>query len=487
MRNKSLRFTQIIYSLVVILCVFFLSVIISFILVRSFRRTTEDKISYFVSANAHQMELNVNDYLSNVQKVTALLFSDKDCYEYDATDESMTEYEKIQHETMILTRIVDLGMMNNYCDFGIVYANDNSAGWISQVTDQMFKDGGIYSYFSSAIADDNLKQDAWLVNVCGNTDRIYYVKRLNPNSVCVVSFYISELENVLAVPSELSDMNIRLVTRDGQVIYSDDHEEEGLPMDAGIMNIIGDNENITAVNNEYLITSNSLSNGWKVVCSMPADSVMADLVSVIRALVIIVTLITVLVVLTMLLITSRLNDSVKVVVDDLDVKAKTDLMTGLLNKTSFRNLTESSLEAYDGKQAIAFLMFDLDNFKDVNDMAGHNVGDEVIKRMGNLLKEVFAPEEALIGRIGGDEFAVYIVYKKISLEEAQTRVHDLTLEFYDRFMSEFKPENEQYKLTVSSGVYVTGPGEYKFDDLYQKTDVALYISKKGGKSKPTFI
>lgn len=258
-------------------------------------------------------------------------------------------------------------------------------------------------------------------------------------------------------------------------------------MDAGIMNIIGDNENITAVNNEYLITSNSLSNGWKVVCSMPADSVMADLVSVIRALVIIVTLITVLVVLTMLLITSRLNDSVKVVVDDLDVKAKTDLMTGLLNKTSFRNLTESSLEAYDGKQAIAFLMFDLDNFKDVNDMAGHNVGDEVIKRMGNLLKEVFAPEEALIGRIGGDEFAVYNVYKKISLEEAQTRVHDLTLEFYDRFMSEFKPENEQYKLTVSSGVYVTGPGEYKFDDLYQKTDVALYISKKGGKSKPTFI
>jgi len=302
-----------------------------------------------------------------------------------------------------------------------------------------------------------------------------------------VSFYISELENVLAVPSELSDMTVRLVGKDNNVIYSTVDNEQSAKLDPVISGIIGDNVGITAINNEYLITSNSLSNGWRVVCSIPTASIMADQVETTKILVITVSLITVLVVLTMLLITSRLNNSVKGVVDDLDYKAKNDQMTGLLNKVAFRNLTESDLESYNGKQAIAFLMFDLDNFKEVNDVAGHKFGDEVIKRMGNLLRDVFADEGALTGRIGGDEFAVYKSFTDIDRDTADQRIRDLTMELYDRFDSEFKDENDKYRLSVSSGILVTGPGEYKFDDLYQKTDVALYISKRNGKSKPTFI
>ena len=93
----------------------------------------------------------------------------------------------------------------------------------------------------------------------------------------------------------------------------------------------------------------------------------------------------------------------------------------------------------------------------------------------------------MIGRIGGDEFAVYKSYTDISRDEAEKRIHDLTMKLYDRFDIRFKEENEKFRLSVSSGVLVTGAGDYKFDDLYQKTDVALYISKRNGKSKPTFI
>ena len=197
--------------------------------------------------------------------------------------------------------------------------------------------------------------------------------------------------------------------------------------------------------------------------------------------------ITVLVVLTMLLITTRLNYSVKGVVEDLDYQARNDLMTNLLNKSTYRKLVENDLSSYNGKQAIAFLMFDLDNFKEVNDAAGHKFGDEVIKNMAELLRDVFEDEGALIGRVGGDEFSVYKSYNDISRDDAEKRIHDLTMKLYEQFNVKFKEENEKYGLTVSSGILVTGAGEYKFDDLYQKTDVALYISKRNGKSKPTFI
>ena len=70
MKTKSLYSTQIIYSLVVAGGIIFLSFIISVVLLLSLKRSTEDKISYFVAADAHQMELNVNNYLSNVPSLS---------------------------------------------------------------------------------------------------------------------------------------------------------------------------------------------------------------------------------------------------------------------------------------------------------------------------------------------------------------------------------------------------------------------------------
>ena len=79
-----------IYSLAVAIGVVLLSIIISFVLLWSLRQTTEDRISYFIAADAHQMELNVNNYMYNVQQVTALLFADKNYYLYDETDPSLS-------------------------------------------------------------------------------------------------------------------------------------------------------------------------------------------------------------------------------------------------------------------------------------------------------------------------------------------------------------------------------------------------------------
>ena len=67
MKQNNLRVTQIIHSAVIALGIILLSILISLILLGSLRRTTESKISYFISADAHQMELNVDSYLNRVK------------------------------------------------------------------------------------------------------------------------------------------------------------------------------------------------------------------------------------------------------------------------------------------------------------------------------------------------------------------------------------------------------------------------------------
>ena len=119
------------------------------------RRAATEKISELISADSRQLELNINSYLKSVERNAALLFSDEAYYAYDATDKSLTDYEKIKAEENIENRIIDFGLMENYSDFGIIYSNDETVGWISSTTSDLFPDGGLYRTFSSYIKNND--------------------------------------------------------------------------------------------------------------------------------------------------------------------------------------------------------------------------------------------------------------------------------------------------------------------------------------------
>jgi PAS domain S-box-containing protein len=96
-----------------------------------------------------------------------------------------------------------------------------------------------------------------------------------------------------------------------------------------------------------------------------------------------------------------------------------DKLTGLPNHTQFMSTLDSTLaKAIPGERA-ALCYVDLDGFKIVNDGIGRATGDEVLKRVGNTLKTVFAEQEAVVARIGGDGFAVLVTGTKRSFEVSQ--------------------------------------------------------------------
>ncbi len=153
----------------------------------------------------------------------------------------------------------------------------------------------------------------------------------------------------------------------------------------------------------------------------------------------------------------------------LKYKAEHDPMTGLLNRSAFEQITDTLSRE---EVALALLIIDVDEFKQVNDNYGHGVGDCVLMRISELLKENFLSQDYLF-RIGGDEFAGIIMdVTEQQKEMISGRVRNLNAELQ-------KEITGMPRVSLSVGVTFSKQGYDK--NLYQEADQALYWMKEHGR------
>lgn len=162
---------------------------------------------------------------------------------------------------------------------------------------------------------------------------------------------------------------------------------------------------------------------------------------------------------------------------ELLAKARTDALTGILNVGAGRSSIQKLLKNSDDMQKAMF-MIDVDNFKTINDTYGHIVGDNTLKRFANILSSVFG-ENAVVFRLGGDEFSVFLS----QLENAEQEVTVLMRKLYEEVQ---KAKIEFPFLSVSIGIYITASC-CSYEQFYAAADKALYQTKKNGKGYYTVL
>jgi len=152
---------------------------------------------------------------------------------------------------------------------------------------------------------------------------------------------------------------------------------------------------------------------------------------------------------------------------------KTDFLTGVYIKGIFVNLvTEKKLKK--GHQA--FVVFDLDHFKNVNDTYGHFVGDIVLKLTGDNLNNYFNTH-AVVGRIGGDEFGLFVDH--IENEDDFLNKIKIFLDLEKQSLNHIV----NISISCSAGICFNDKGEIRsFSEFFMKADTALYYVKKYRKS-----
>jgi two-component system cell cycle response regulator len=153
--------------------------------------------------------------------------------------------------------------------------------------------------------------------------------------------------------------------------------------------------------------------------------------------------------------------------------AATDPLTGLLNRRAFFARATELCATADGPGVLSAIMVDIDHFKRVNDLYGHDAGDKVIRAVSDLL----ATRGAVVGRLGGEEFVILLQGRTMAeaveiAELLRTEVTELP----------FEASNEKYTVTCSFGVSERRGGD-SIDGFLRRADVALYAAKAGGRDR----
>ncbi|MGN1180117.1 MAG: diguanylate cyclase [Suilimivivens sp.] len=158
---------------------------------------------------------------------------------------------------------------------------------------------------------------------------------------------------------------------------------------------------------------------------------------------------------------------------ELQHKVETDTLTGLYNRGAISEKVCKWLKANPTGEAY-MIMIDVDDFKSINDMHGHSLGDEVLREVAKLLMACF-DEDSIFSRFGGDEFVGFVT------DEPACRVQSRV----DRFMERLGKEVISLEEAVHCSIGIAGRvSKYdEFEDLFNRSDNAMYQAKKTGKNR----
>lgn len=162
---------------------------------------------------------------------------------------------------------------------------------------------------------------------------------------------------------------------------------------------------------------------------------------------------------------------------ELQKRTTTDVLTGVLNRAALIESIECVINSRNHARH-AFVMLDIDRFKELNDTLGHLFGDQVLIETARVLTSVTRSAD-LVGRLGSDEFVVFLTDfpSEVALRQKVERIREI---LYRRF---------EYDVVSSGSLGIAMFPEYgaNFMELYKNADQALYRAKKCGKNQAVFF
>ena len=442
---------------------------ITLILTRKSSREMKSKVVNLIQANTQLQISNLNQYLGRIEDTAALLFSDDIYCEYDATKEGQDAFEKIQQETAIEKRLQDINILQNFSDFGIVYADDSSLGVISNTTLELFPDGGLYAYLEGHITDER-KESGWFFDYERCYDRLYYVKRLNEHAIIVAAFYSRELSQSFTDMEDVPGMQSYLVDSAHSIVYAESGELLGRNAEEVWNDLPDGYSNYWIIGDKEVVVVGTCKNDWQVICVAPENVLFAEQLGITRFAIIVYIIMLVVAMTAAGILYSQVavKDGV---LSQIRQKADYDQLTNVLNRSGVYEVAEDFEEKFlEEQKDFAAVYLDIDDFRDFNESYGYQFGDDLLVKIARTIENTL-DDECALARLGSDVFIVLVRFD----EESEIKA---LMKRMSHAVREIR-KVDGYNTLIS---FVFGYAKYSdfmdIDRLFLEADKKLHESKK---------
>jgi len=178
----------------------------------------------------------------------------------------------------------------------------------------------------------------------------------------------------------------------------------------------------------------------------------------------------------------KTKESLRISENKIRQQANFDSLTGLYNRHKFYEILSEEIEiAKEHEESFALFFLDLDEFKEVNDTLGHGVGDALLRRVANRLRNRVRSRD-IVARLGGDEFTIII-----SNVEKMDSVKAIAKNVCESISAEFKIQGHSINVSTSIGITCFPHDADTDEEILINADQAMYASKNNGRNRYTFF
>lgn len=454
-----------IYSILVA-AVFLLT---SFYFIFSYGNTLEKQARIYASSLSLQLQKNVNNYLKRIETAGMILYEDKQCISYYPSDNADKTYEDLQIEKSITDKMITQSLMENYCDFGLVYDNEKHIGKISDGTLDIF-DNNIFSTLKRHVV--NTKDSVWITNYKNNYNRLYCIKRINRETILVTSIYTDELDNVFEKPDKSSDVRIYLIQDDNHILYASDNSNKyvGEKLPKNLLNIFAKRTNASIIDNDYVGAVTNCENNWRIICCTPSKNILnleSDnqtwlMTGGFSALVICICV--------GFLAASKYTSRADNLTKRSKSKENLDCITGLLNRLGVEEEISERIETSMVGSTYGFALIKIKNFENFGD----DFYNEVLVKLTEKITSLFANSD-IVGFNSENQYVVFSDFTDFDLQKSQNLLREKFVAISNE-LKHFKLDDNKQNVFISMGVCVYPDNGETFDELYNNALQALNVS-----------
>lgn len=420
-----------------------------------------------------QTNKNLESYVDNVEATSMYIYANGDYVAYDTTKSVLNEQQRNQLEASMTLYFRELRVMEDYVDLGIIYRNGDIVGKVTDETISLYS-GDIFSQLESALKKSGTHK-CWIAGYNDNYDKIYFVRRMNDNAIYVSSFYSTQLKSAVMLEERVeTNLNLRLLSEDGRVIFSRNEDELGMTISPEERSIINEKMSSAWVDNEQLVAITKIRNGWLIVANAKTAVLLKQRNEIITYVVIVSSIGIVISILITVGLSVNLIVPAENLIRVLFYQSTRDSLTGFYNKKNFENYAKETLAgSEDNKYALLYI--DINDLKGINARRGHEFGDKLIVTLSESARVTFG-EKSIYGRTDGDEFAILYPVNETS-SFAEEYVEKQCVSFRDSLENRLRRISRDENMSLSIGVVMIPDYGRDYDLLYDLAERAVYANK----------